>query len=53
MIDHRYDETTCDHYVYIRYFSEDDFIILLPYMDDILIVVNDTKKVTDLKGELS
>lgn len=31
-------ETTCDHCVFEKYFSHDDFVILLLYVDDIHIV---------------
>ena len=34
MMSHGYNITTSDHYVFTRKFSDDDFIILLMYVDD-------------------
>lgn len=45
--------TTFDHCVYVRYFFNSNFIILLLYVDDMLIVDYDIKKFINLKGELS
>lgn len=42
MIDHRYDKTIYNN-----------FITLLIYVDDMLNIDYDTKKIIDLKGELS
>lgn len=35
--------TTSDHYIYIRFFLNDYFIILLLYVDNMLIIGQDTK----------
>ncbi|CAJ2642124.1 unnamed protein product [Trifolium pratense] len=50
---HGYDKTTADHCVFVKKFSDGDFIILLLYVDDMLIVGHDTKKIQSLKKELS
>ncbi|CAJ2658330.1 unnamed protein product [Trifolium pratense] len=50
---HGYDKTTADHCVFVKKFSDGDFIILLLYVDDMLIVGHDTKKIKSLKKELS
>ncbi|CAL9780246.1 unnamed protein product [Musa acuminata subsp. burmannicoides] len=49
----RYDRTTSDHCVFMNKFSDDDFIILLLYVDDMLIVGYDVGKIGKLKRELS
>jgi hypothetical protein len=53
MIDHGYDRTTLDHCVFVKKFSDEEFIILLLYVDDMLIVGRDTSKIDKLKKELS
>jgi hypothetical protein len=53
MVEHGYDITTCDHCVFVKKFSDGEFIILLLYMDDMLIVGHDTSKIDRLKEELS
>ncbi|XP_027181818.1 uncharacterized protein LOC113780204 [Coffea eugenioides] len=45
MIDHGCHRTTFDHCVYVKNFSNGDFVILLLYVDDILIVGRDTIKI--------
>ena len=45
--------TTSDHYVFMKRFSYENFIILLFYVDDILIVGHDAKRIQILKEELS
>lgn len=52
MIDHGYQRTNVDHCVYIRRFGN-DFIILLLYVDDMLIVGKDISEIVRLKKELS
>lgn len=42
-----------DHCVFLWNFSEGDFIILLFYMDDMLIVEKDTSRIKELKNTLS
>ena len=53
MGEHGYKKTTSDHCVFIRRFSGGDFIILLLYVDDMLIVGRDASKINILKQELS
>ncbi|KAL5838732.1 hypothetical protein ACOSQ3_015901 [Xanthoceras sorbifolium] len=48
-----YNRTTADHCVFIKKFSDGDFIILLLYVDDMLIVDQDIGKINRLKKELS
>jgi len=45
--------TTSDHYVFMKRFPYENFIILLFYVDDILIVGHDAKRIQILKEELS
>lgn len=47
-----YHRTTTNHCVYVKKFSEGDFIILLLYVDDMLIVGRDSMKIEKLKQEL-
>ena len=53
MMSQGYDRTTSDHCVFMKKFSDDDFIILLLYVDDMLIVGHDVGKIEKLKRELS
>ena len=53
MMSHGYNRTTSDHYVFTRKFFDDDFIILILYVDDMLIIVHDSSKIDRLKRELS
>jgi hypothetical protein len=53
MVEHGYDRTTSDHCVFVKKFSNGEFIILLLYVNDILIVGRDTSKIDRLKEELS
>ena len=39
--------------MFTRNFSDDDFIILQPYVDDMLIIGHDSSKIDMLKRELS
>ncbi|CAL1390247.1 unnamed protein product [Linum trigynum] len=48
-----YMKTTSDHNVFVKKFSDGDFIILLLYVDDMLIVGQNVSKINDLKKELS
>ena len=47
-----YRKTSSYHCVFIQKISDDDFIILLLYMDDMLIVGRNTFKIDELKKEL-
>ncbi|GMI85508.1 cysteine-rich RLK (RECEPTOR-like protein kinase) 8 [Hibiscus trionum] len=48
-----YKKTTSDHCVFIKRLSGDNFIILLLYVDDMLIVGRNTSRIDKLKQELS
>ncbi|KAJ4716959.1 Retrovirus-related Pol polyprotein from transposon TNT 1-94 [Melia azedarach] len=48
-----YRKTSSDHCVFIQKFSDDDFIILLLYVDDMLIVGRNTFGIDWLKKQLS
>ena len=41
-----------NHYVFVKKYDGGDFLILLLYVDDILIVTQDPKKITSLKKAL-
>ena len=49
---HGYNRTTSNHCVFTRKFSDNDFIILLLYVDDMLIIGHDFSKIDRLKREL-
>ena len=53
MISHGYNRTTSGHCVFTKRFSDDDFIILLFYVDDMLIIDHGASKIEKLKRELS
>ena len=53
MMSHGYNKTSSDHCVFIRKFSDDNFIIFLLYVDDMLIIGYDSSKIDRLKRELS
>ena len=53
MISHGYNKTSSDHCVFTIKFSYNDFIILLLYVYDILIIGHDSNKIDTLKRELS
>ena len=48
-----YKKTTSDHCVFVQKFSDDDFIILLLYVDDMLIVGRNQSRIDNLKQQLS
>ena len=50
---HGYNKTTCNLCVFTRKFYDDDFIILLLYVDEMLIIGHDSRKIDKLKRELS
>ena len=52
MLSHEYKRAAADHCVYIRYFSESSFIVLLLYVDDMLIVGKDVSLINKLKSDL-
>lgn len=53
MTNHGYSHTTADHCVFVKKFPDGNFIILLLYVDDMLIVGQDSSKINRLKLELS
>ncbi|RDX71772.1 hypothetical protein CR513_48830, partial [Mucuna pruriens] len=53
MCEQGYKKTTSDHYVFVIKFSNDNFIIVLLYVDDILIVGKSVSKIDKLKKQLS
>ncbi|KAJ0754054.1 putative RNA-directed DNA polymerase [Helianthus annuus] len=48
-----YRKTISDHCVFFQRFGDDDFIILLLYVDDMLIVGKNAERIVQLKKELS
>ena len=53
MVSQNFTKTNGDHCVYVRHFSEGNFIILLLYFDDMLIVGQDVDNIHKLKEDLS
>ena len=53
MTDHGYHKTQADHCVFVKKFDGGDFLIFLLYVDDMLIVGRDPKKIGSLKKALS
>ena len=51
MCDQGYQKTTSDYCVFVRKFSNDDFIILLLYVDDMLIVRKNISNIKRLKKQ--
>ena len=52
MCDQGYQKTTSDHCVFIRKFSNDDFIVLLLYVDDMIIVGKNISNINGLNKQL-
>ncbi|KAG7553078.1 Zinc finger CCHC-type superfamily [Arabidopsis thaliana x Arabidopsis arenosa] len=52
MGEHGYKKTTSDHCVFVQMFGEDDFIVLLLYVDDMLIVGKNLSRIQELKNQL-
>lgn len=48
-----YIKTNTDHCVFFKRFGDDDFIILLLYVDDMLIVGRNMSRINQLKKQLS
>lgn len=48
-----YDKMTSDHSVFFKHFVKNDYIILLLYVDDMLLVGCDAAIIADLKRQLS
>ena len=53
MVEHAYDKTFSDHCVFMKRFLDGNFIIILLYVDDTMIVGHDAKKTQSLKRELN
>ena len=53
MVDHGFHKTRADHCVFATNYLEGDFLILLLYADDMLIVGSNTKRIVSLKNDLS
>ena len=53
MTDHGYSKTTSDHCVFVKKYPDGNFIIILLYVDDMLIMGQDMSKISKLKLELS
>ena len=53
MMSHGYNRTTSDHYVFTKKFFDDDFIILILYVDDMLIIGHDSSKIDKSKRDLN
>ena len=49
MMSHGDNRTSSDHCVFTRKFFDDDFIILLLYVDGMLIIGHDSSKIDRLK----
>jgi len=52
MMDHRYDKTSYDHYVFVKKFPNEKYIILLLYVDDMLIADHDKNDIQSHKRVL-
>ena len=48
-----YQKTTSDNCIFVQKFFDDDFVILLLYVDDILIVGRNVSRIDKLKKQLS
>ena len=53
MENHGFNKIICDYCVFMNKFGDNDFIILLLYVNDILIAGHDASKIDNLKRELS
>ena len=53
MVDINFHKTHADHCVFVKNCAEGDFLILLLYVDDMLIVGSDVNKIANLKASLS
>ena len=49
MLDHDVNTTQVDHCVFVKKYDGRDFLILLLYVDDMLIVGQDLKKIGSVK----
>ena len=53
MVYQNYARSALDHCAYVNKFDSDDFIIMLIYVDDMLIVGRDKSKIENLKKKLN
>ena len=52
MLEHGFNKTHADRCVFVKRYDEGDFLILLLYVDDMLMVGQDTRKIGSLKKDL-
>jgi Reverse transcriptase (RNA-dependent DNA polymerase) len=52
MCDNKFEKTNSDSYIFMKRYSSDHYIILLIYVDDMLVVGSDLKKIKILKERL-
>ncbi|GMH04122.1 hypothetical protein Nepgr_005961 [Nepenthes gracilis] len=52
MVGQGYQKTSLDHCVFVQKFSENDFVILLLYVDDMLVVGRKSARIMELKKQL-
>jgi Reverse transcriptase (RNA-dependent DNA polymerase) len=52
MCDNKFEKTNFDNYIFMKIYSSGDFIIFLLYVDDMLVVGSDLKKIKALKKGL-
>ena len=52
MLEHGFQRLEADHYVYIKRYDQGQYIILLLYVDDMLIVGHDKNKINRLNKDL-
>ena len=48
-MEHGLHKIEADHYVFVKRYDEGDFLFLLLYVDDMLVVRQETKKIVSLK----
>ena len=53
MLEHGFHKTQADYCVFVKRYDEGDFLILLLYVDDMLVVGQNAKKIASLKKALS
>ena len=52
MMEQKFPKTQADPCVFVKRYDEGDFLILLLYVDDMLVVKQDTRKIRNLKKAL-
>jgi len=53
MVEHDFKKTLTDHCAFVKKYASGDFIILLLFVDDMLIIGHDQKKIVTLRKALS